>query len=219
MQTWMGTTRMACPSCLDECTAPVVADTSVIINLNATGCADVILRELPNRCLVVENVSLELEAGRRRDHGDADALASLIGQRLVEPARLGEVGVSHFGSLVIGSAMETVDDGEAATIACAVERGAIALIDERKATRICNDRYPNLAIGCTLDAFSQRDVQTALGRRLADVVFSALDRGRMRVPNRYGQWVVDLIGKDRAAGCRSLPRRFRLQGAATRSRS
>ena len=200
---------MVCPSCLDECTAAVVADTSVIINLNATGCADLILRELPNRCLVVENVSLELEAGRRRDHGDADALASLIGRRLVEPVRLGEVGVARFGSLVSGSAMGTVDDGEAATIACAFERKAVALIDERKAIRICADRLPDLAIGCTVDVFAQRDVQAALGRRLADIVFNALARGRMRVPDRYGRWVVDLIGRDRAARCRSLPKRFR----------
>ena len=204
---------MVCPSCLDECTAPVVADTSVIINLNATGRADVILRELPNPCLVVDDVALELQAGRGTGHGDADALAWLIEQNLVKPAKLGDAGVSHLGSLVSGSAAETLDDGEAATIAFAVERGAVALIDERKAMRICADRFPDLAIGCTVDVFAQRDVQAALGRRLADAVFNALDRGRMRVPDHYGQWVVDLIGKERAAGCHSLPKRFRGGGS------
>ena len=37
----------------------------------------------------------------------------------------------------------------------------------------------------------------------------------MRVPDRYGPWVVDLIGQDRAAGCRSLPKRFRAGRLAT----
>ena len=200
---------MVCRSCLDECAAPVVVDTSVVINLNATGCAEAILRSLPNRCVVVEDVLLELQIGRQTGRGDADALAVLIEQHLVEHTRLGDAGRSHFATLVTGSAAETLDDGEAATIACAIERSAVALIDERKAIRICAERFPNLAVGCTVDVLAQHHVQAALGPSLADAVFNALDRGRMRVPDSYGQWVVDLIGKERAAGCRSLSRRLR----------
>ena len=196
-------------SCLDERTAAVVADTSVIINLNATGFAKAILRALPNRCVVVEDVSLELQIGRQTGRKDAEALAVLIDQHLVEYARLRDTGIYHFATLVSGSTTETLDDGEAATIACAIERGAVALVDERKATRICAERFPNLTIGCTIDVLAQRQVQAALGSRLPDAVFNALDRGRMRVPDMYGQWVVDLIGKERAAGCRSLSKRFR----------
>lgn len=203
---------MGCRSCLDERTAPVVADTSVIINLNATGCAGAILRALPNRCVVVDDVAFELQAGRRTGHGDADALSALIARRLVEQVRLGNAGMPHFARLVSGPAIETLDDGEAATIACAVERGAIALIDERKAVRICAARFPNLAVGCTVDVLAQRNVRAALGPRLDDAVFNALDRGRMQVPNRYGRWVVDRIGRERAARCRSLPMRFRVGG-------
>ena len=199
-------------SCLDERTAPVVADTSVIINLNATGCADAILRALPNRCVVVDDVAFELQAGLRTGHGDADALSALIARRRVEQVQLGNAGMPHFASLVSGPAVETLDDGEAATIACAVERDAIALIDERKAVRICAARFPNLAVGCTVDVLAQRNVRTALGSRLDDAVFNALDRGRMQVPDRYGRWVVDRIGRERAAECLSLPKRFRAGG-------
>ena len=191
-------------SCLDERPAPIVADTSVIINLNATGCATTILRALPNRCVVVEDVSLELQLGRRTGRGDADALDALI-----EQVQLGNVGASHFADLVSGSAAQTLDDGEAATIAYAIEQSAVALIDDRKAIRICTESFPNLAVGCTVDVLAQRHVQEELGRRLPDAVFNALDRGRMRVPDRYGQWVVNLIGTERAALCRSLPKRFR----------
>ena len=200
---------MAYRSCLDEHRAPVVLDTSVVINLNATRCGGAILRSLPNRCVVVEDVSRELQAGLRTGHGDAAALSALIDQRLVEQAQLGNAGLSDFASLVSGRAAETLDDGEAATIACAVEMDAIAVIDDRKAIRTCAQRFPNLTVGCTVDVLAQRDVQAALGRGLADAVFNALDRGRMHVPDQYGRWVVDLIGKERAAGCRSLPKRFR----------
>ena len=202
---------MVLRSCLDDCSAPVVVDTSVVVNLNATGNADAILRALPNRCVVTEAVLGELRAGRRKGRQDADALASLIDRHLVEEAQLQDPGMSHFESLVSGSAAETLDDGEAATIACAIERFAVALIDDRKAIRICAERFPNLAVGCTVDVLAHGRVQAALGRRLEDAVFNALDRGRMRVPKRYGQWVVDLIGKERAAVCRSLPARFRVK--------
>ncbi|MYN63800.1 MAG: hypothetical protein F4X11_02025 [Acidobacteria bacterium] len=201
---------MTFQSCLDNRTAPVVADTSVVINLNATGCAETILRALPNRCVVVEQVSLELQVGRRTGRPDADALAVLIRESLIEHAQLEDVGLVHFTDLVTGSAAETLDDGEAATIACAIERGAVALVDERKANRICTERFPGLGIGCTVDVLAQRHVRGALGGGLADAVFSALDRGRMRVPDHHGQWVLGLIGKERAAGCRSLPKRFRV---------
>ena len=200
---------MALRSCLDERPEPVVADTSVVINLNATGDGEAILGALPNRCVIVEEVSRELEAGRRTGRGDADALGALIEQRLVEHAQLGDVGISHFADLVGGAAADTLDDGEAATIACAMERSAIALVDDRKAIRLCAERFPHLAVGCTLDVLAQQHVQAAFGQRLVDAVFNALDRGRMRVPERYEQWVVDLIGKERAALCRSLPKRIR----------
>ena len=209
---------MVCRSCLDERPVPVVLDTSVVINLNATGCADAILRALPNRCVAVEQVSLELQAGRRTGRGDADALAMLIDQELVEHAQIGDTGMRHFANLVSGSAAETLDDGEAGTIACALDQGgAIALVDERKAIRICAERFPSLSMGCTVDVLAQRHVRAALGSSLADAVFNALDRGRMRVPDHHGQWVVDLIGKERAAGCRSLPKRFRV-GSPQRSK-
>ena len=201
---------MTFQSSLDEHTVPIVADTSVVINLNATGCADAILRALPNRCVVVEQVSLELQVGRRTGRPDADALAVLIQENLIQHAQLEEVGLVHFADLVTGSAAETLDDGEAATIACAIERGAVALVDERKANRICTERFPGLGLGCTVDVLAQPHVQAALGNGLAGAVFNALRRGRMRVPDRYGPWVVDLIGKERAAGCRSLPERFRV---------
>ena len=203
---------MVCRSCLDERAAPVVIDTSVVINLNATGCAEAILRSLPNRCVVVDDVLLELQIGRQTGRGDADALAVLIEQHLVEHTQLGKAGRSHFATLVTGSAAETLDDGEAATIASALEQGAVALVDERKAIRICAERFPNLAVGCTVDLLAQHHVQAALGPGLADAVFNALDRGRMRVPDQHGQWIVDLIGKERAALCHSLPKRLRAGG-------
>ena len=206
---------MARRSCLDGRAGSVFADTSVVINLHATGRAEAILRALPNRIVVVEEVVRELAEGRRTGRTDADALVDWVADGLVETARLGAAGMRHFAALVGGRAAETLDDGEAATVAGALEREAVALIDDRKAIRICGDRFPNLPTACTVDVLAQRGVQAACGRDgLAEAIFGALYRGRMRVPEHYGPWVVEVIGRERAAMCRSLPKRFRPGGAA-----
>lgn len=205
---------MECRSCLTDSTLPVVADTSVMINLNATGYAEAILDALPNRFLVVEEVSFELEVDSRTGRNDAKALSALVTQGRVELVGLGDAGTRHFIRLVSGPANQTLDDGEAATIAYALEYGATALIDERKAIRICAERFGELSTGCTIDIFAQDDVQRILARdTLADAVFNALYQGRMRVPAPYVEWVVNLIGEERATQCRSLPASVRSAGS------
>lgn len=192
-------------SCLDDLDAPIVTDTSVIINLNATGYAEAILRAVPNHVLAVEEVSLELEDGRRRRHSTADALVRLVASGVVRVVRLGDVGRVHFVTLVGGRATETLDDGEAATIASALERDGIALIDERKALRICAERFLGLRTGHTLDLLSHREVRSALAQdELRDAVFKALYNGRMSVPNCHVEWVINLVGKERASKCSTL---------------
>ena len=162
---------MKCQSCLNDPTALIVADASVLINLNATRFAASILEAMPNRFAVVEEVALELEKGRQSGRNDADFLSAVVGAGHVDIVRLGNPGVQHFTSLVPGSAAETLDDGEAATIAYALEQGATALIDERKANRICEERYGALATGCTIDVLAHNAVQAA--------------SGRTRLPTRY----------------------------------
>ena len=199
---------MAYQSCLHDLDAPIVTDTSVLINLNATGCAEPILKALPNHVLAVEEVSLELEDGRRKRHSTADALARLVANDVVKVVRLGDVGRVHFVMLVDGCATETLDDGEAATIASALERHGIALIDERKALRICAERFLGLRTGHTLDLLAHRDVRSILAQdELSEAVFKALYHGRMRVPECHVEWVIDLVGKERASKCSSLSNR------------
>jgi predicted nucleic acid-binding protein len=112
--------------------------------------------------------------------------------------------------LVVGPAVETVDDGEAATIAYAVESDAVAILDDRKAIRICATRYPQVPLGSTVDLFSHPSVIGALGKTsLADAVFAALQQARMRVLPHHMDWVIALIGQERARMCPSLPKAAR----------
>jgi predicted nucleic acid-binding protein len=118
-------------SSLSDSTEIVAADTSVIINLNATACASEIIRALPNKMIVAENVMSELRQGCRHGRQDAELLNDLVSKGIVEIVPLGELAGRYFEDLVIGPAIATLDDGEAATIACAIECNGIAVIDER----------------------------------------------------------------------------------------
>ena len=199
-------------SCLSDRTVSVIADTSVVINLNATQCAEAILEALPNPFLVVSEVVPELESGLQSGRNDVAALEAWITSGRVRIEQLGYAGVQHFSNLVSGPAAQTLDDGEAATIALALEikPHAIPLIDERKANRICADRFAHLVTGSSVDLLAQDEVQAALGSaQLADAVFNALLVGRMRVLPHHLDWVVSLIGPERARQCESLPRSVR----------
>jgi predicted nucleic acid-binding protein len=188
----------------------LIADTSVVINLNATGCAADILQALPHKMVIVDIIKGELELGRRRGRRDAQLMAELIASKRIDVVTLGEVGLGHFEQLVVGPAAETLDDGEAATLACALELGGTAVIDERKALRICSSRFAGLATASSLDLLGHAEVCKALGPdRLAEAVFLALRDARMRVFERHLDWVIELIGRDRASQCPSLPRKAR----------
>jgi predicted nucleic acid-binding protein len=202
---------MGSQSCLSDPGSLVVIDTSAAINLISTGCAARILQALPNRVLAVDVILVELEEGRRRGRPDANLMNELVMATRVEIVALGNPAEAIFEELVIGAAAMTLDDGEAATIAYAVEHGAIAIIDERKANRICGAKFAKLRLGSTVDLFAHPAVMDALGREsLSKAVVSALRLARMRVLPHHVEWVIGLIGPEQARICRSLPQGARL---------
>jgi len=187
-----------------------VLDASAVINLNATDCAHDILRALGDRIVVVDTVVDELAVGTRTSREDPAKLQDLVAASAIELVTLGQVGSEHFAALVAGRASETLDDGEAASIAFALESGGAVVIDERKANRICRERFPQLRLACTVDIFLHPAVGAALGReRLISAVLSALQRARMQVPVHHLASVVDLVGVEQAGRCPSLPRSVR----------
>lgn len=204
---------MQVQSCLSDPAAVLVADASVVINVNATGYAREILVALQRRIAVVSVAWEEVEAGVRQGRQNVDLLRDLVDAGIIELVDLNGGAERHFEQLVVGPATMTLDDGEAATIAYSVEHGAVAIIDERKAYRVCGERFPALRMSSTVDMFAHPDVARTLGRKsLSEAVINALQRARMGVlPHRF-QWVTNLIGTEQAARCRSLPRSVRQSG-------
>lgn len=187
----------------------LVADTSVIINLNATGIAAEILRSLKVVLRASTVVKDELISDRFNGRHDGDLAEQLVADGLVEFRDFDNEGEAIFESLVTGSAEATLDDGEAATLALAASSNTLAVIDERKANRIAGDRFPGLGLLATADLLSSEVVLTSLGSEATtNAVINALQQARMAIPERHHQWVVDLLG-NRVIECRSLPAALR----------
>ncbi len=201
----------------DSPLVPVVADASVIINLNATDDAAAIIGAFPNPFLVTENVRRELALGESRGHLCGERLEMLITQGVVAPAELGPADQTVYRSLVEGPLEGTLDDGEAATIAYSVGNDSIALIDERKAKRICAARFPDVLIMSTVEMLLHGAVAERLGESgQREAILAALRGPRMHVPQHALQEVIDRIGEHRVAECHSLPRSFRTARDSTR---
>lgn len=189
---------------------PLVADASVWINLIAGRRILDVLRALDQPMLIPSIALDELERGRIKGRNAANDLAALIDAGHANVVDLPPVAEDVYLSLVAGRANETLDDGEAATLALALALDATALIDERKATSIAATRFPNLTVATTTDLLLSDRVRSVLTPvDLSDVMFATLTEARMRVPDHLLSEVCAYLGPEKARLCPSLPARVR----------
>jgi predicted nucleic acid-binding protein len=190
----------------------ILADTSTLINLDASGYAAEIIQAIPNKIALAKHVRAELEEGRAKGKMIRASILKIVESGEIETLEMGEAAAKIFEELVVGEAVSTLDDGEAATIALAAEHKGTALIDERKATRICGERYPALPVACTLDLFAHPEPHKLLGQaKMVEALENALRIGRMNVPQRYIGWVLNVVGVEKATTLNSLPKSARIR--------
>ncbi len=189
---------------------PLVADSSVWINLVAGGRAIDVLRALSSPTIIPSIALGELERGRDKGRTAYARITPLIAAGYVSVIDLPVAAEDIYLSLVAGRASHTLDDGEAATLALALHLGATALIDERKAIGIAAARFPELTVATTTDLLLSVHVRSVLDAdTLAAALFASLTQARMRVPEHLLDEVCDCLGPDRVRLCLSLPARVR----------
>ena len=178
---------------LNSDSSPLFLDASVIINLVASGRSDEILQALGHPIFIEQAICSEF----KRDPRDGSD-AKIIIEKLVNQARLKVITLSDsqyetFLGLTGALPPDDLGDGEAATIACACGVGA-AVIDERKATRIATDAFPNLPVYSSLDLLCADSTIKALGKaEVSNAVRDAISKARMRVPHPWKNWVSKFV--------------------------
>lgn len=194
-------------SCLSDNDTHLVCDASVLINIIASGEAERILIALPFRILASEQAIREVYSGAADGHSEAQVLRDLVSSDVLEVLPMADQAMDTFSDLVSGSLASSLGDGEAATAALAIAAGYVAGIDEKKATKICGERFPKLKIATSVDLLAHNSALSVLGREgLASATLRSLKLARMQVREHQLTWMVDLIGLERAGECSSLRR-------------
>lgn len=186
---------------------PLVLDASGLINLLGTGAAAEILGHLARPILVEVMACSELTRHPLADRDHKFEVADLLSSGLLTKANMSSDALSIFYELTASDISGGLDDGEAATIACAIAdfSDAIPVIDEKKATRIFGERWSSRIITDSITMLSQRGVIDGLqDDGYIEAIYSALFHARMRAPKAMRPWLETLLGSERAAACPSL---------------
>ena len=180
----------------------LVSDASVWINLVATGHIELVLQSSPARHLITTTALIELESGREKGRQAASVVADLVAKGLIDQVPLSPSDEQVFLDLIVGEQSDTLDDGEAATIATALGKSATAVIDKRKATTLCQRRYPSLMVTSTTDLLLSSQVRGSMEEdRLAECIYGALVYARMRVPEHHLEDVCAMLDLERRQQC------------------
>jgi hypothetical protein len=193
------------PSKLSSVHRRLVIDASVLINLLGTRSPAIVLRTL-RRIFVIDEITLRevtLDPATRRSA--QDVLTQLQAERLLEVIHMGSEAYDQFIEFTGAQPPDDLDDGEAAVLAQAAFGNCVAVIDERKATRIARQQLPNLIILNSIDLLAAPQLLHELGRdRVSDAIYLALRDARMRVPRNVRPWIATLLGYDRVQDCPTL---------------
>jgi predicted nucleic acid-binding protein len=188
----------------------LVGDASFWISAVASGRSDDILRAISNDVVITDVAYNELERGRARGRRTIEGVEKLVAANLLSVVSCPAEAEPVYFDLVGGGAAETLDDGEASTLAYALHASGCAVIDEKKATALASRKFPALALLSTADLMLSPEIQRAIGTvGAADALYEALIGARMRVPDRLVAEVCSILGEERAQKCHSLPQRLR----------
>lgn len=198
---------------MSNLTSTIVLDASVVINILACGDAARLLKALDRKAVVPSQVVDEIGREPVRHADDANSFPDLLRSGLLQLHELEGVHYLKFLDLAGAAAPDSLGDGEAATIAVAEQLKCMAIIDERKATRIARSRRPSHMTACTLDLYSCNDLSSIFSKEdLALLVFGSMQHARMRVPVDRQSWVIDLLGENRVKQCTCFPQQSKRAG-------
>ena len=167
---------------IDSAPLPIVLDTSVWINVLSTGHAKQIVEAIGSLIYVPEQVLDEIKLNprdRRPFHPNPHPALESKHALLVS---LAPKELETFLELVGASAPDRLGDGEAASIAIALNRKCQLGVDERKANRIIRERFSSISTFRSTDFLTHPSIRETLGADLATECYELAVRfGRMHV--------------------------------------
>jgi predicted nucleic acid-binding protein len=187
---------------LPEETRSLALDASVLINFLGSGIPDRLIQAFAGRILVAEPVYKEVYNDPGHRVRPREWMESLDQGGLLEIVRLSGEALQRY--LDFGAA--GLDNGEAATLALALDRNAIPVIDEKRARRLYAANYPGARLSSTVELFHELSERDAVAEDILRAgLFDAIRIARMRVLPEMMDWVIAAIGPENAESCSSIP--------------
>jgi predicted nucleic acid-binding protein len=183
----------------------LVIDTSVLINLIASDDITKILTGLSSEILITESVFRELKKHPKDGRECGPLLNPLVEQGLLKRVKLLPQALELYLELT-----SELGDGEASVIAYTVTQGQCAVvIDEKKARRICQERFQLSPIFCTMDLLQEYFFRVNSNEQeFRQLLFNAVKIGRMRIlTDEHERWVQEILGTELIQQCHSLKRK------------
>jgi predicted nucleic acid-binding protein len=163
----------------------IVFDTSVWINLLATEEVSSIISAGRYSCLLPSQVLAEVVRNPVDGTYYSRDRHPLLRIPAVIESQLDEQEASVFLDLVSGGSVSRLGDGEAAAIAIAASRGTILAVDERKARKRVQEKFPAVQLTSSHEILRDPRIREALGPDIADdCIAKAFQFGRMHVVTR-----------------------------------
>ena len=183
----------------------LVIDASVIINLGASGYGIEILQTIDNHFVTSEEVVGEIKENSKNKYPKTISFLN----RIIDSECLRVISLTldeKRNCREIMNKKNQLHEGEVASFVLAKNRGFTAIIDETTGRKVANYELSGKVVGTTMDLLCHPSVLELLGRRtLSAAVYNALRDGGMQTNLQDRGYIVELIGKERAKKCTSLP--------------
>ncbi len=165
-----------------ECHSTLVLDTSVIINLGFCRIGNQILQVIDNRFVITNRVAFEIVGAVK---GSIHAPSKKFKQELVDANILSVINLSleeATFSDYLTKMQDSIDDGEASTIALAAQRGFVPVIDEKRGRARASIELSNSTVGRSLDVILHPTVRSHFDEsEVQEAVYFAMKNGRMHI--------------------------------------
>jgi len=173
-----------------------------MINLLASGMAEVLLANLRCPVIMAGNALAEVDQRCQRDNRLTAGLERLKASELLSECELSKHAKSIWRDLVGDGLADGIDDGDAATIALALTHAndTVSVLDEPKSARVLAQRWPDRVRVDTVTVLAQSatrgQIELATFRQGC---IGALEAARMRVPDEAKEWMMSIVGAEYAA--------------------